>query len=167
MIFWVFIVVVCVLLHCAPIIIFNIIKNLFGVIFMLVKELCRCTFRGIVAASGTLWIIMTLPDCIEMHMSSRASHCYSTSAPDEIGGPVNNTVTPSASPSGALDKIGHPVNTTITPSALPNADHPGYGSIQRCGGYTINGSPCKREKTMRSGETGEWYCRDYIKKRPG
>ena len=167
MIFWAIVIIVCLLLHYTPIIIFNIIINLFGVIFILVKELCRYTFRGLVAASGTLWILLTLPDYIEMHISSRANHCDGTFAPDEIGGPVNSTVTPSTSPSGAPDKIGHPVDHTITQSASPNEDHPGSGSVQRCSGHTINGSPCKREKMMRSEETEEWYCRDHIKQRSG
>ena len=167
MIFWAVIVILCLLLHYAPIIIFNAIINLFDLILMLAKELSRRTFRGLVAASGILWILLTLPDYMEMHISSRANHCDGTLAPDESGGPINSTVTPSTSPSGAPDQIGSPVDHPIMQSASPNEDHPGSGSAQRCGGHTINGSPCKREKMMRSGETGGWYCRDHIKQRSG
>lgn len=151
--FWMIFVVACLLLHYAPDIIPNVVINLFRVILTLVIHV----YHAAMAASGAVWIILDLPNQVEMWMSARASHVNRIHAPSEVSG-RDDTVDSKVSSSA--------VATDYTISGTPRKQE-SLMSIQRCAGYTMSGSPCKREKMKPDDQSGVWYCRDHRKQRPG
>ena len=146
MIPWVIVAVVCCLLYFAPIVIFNIVVNLFGVLTMLYTAFCRWGYHEIVAIGRCAWTIMTLPVSVQMRMSGRAGHFDDTSMPNE---------TP---------QTGDRINDTVQPHVTSSMDGPVCGVVQRCGGKTTNGPRCKREK-MATDHAERWYCKDHIQQR--
>ena len=157
MVFWLILVVACLLLNYAPNIIFNMVSNLFRVILMLVGEFFTCVYHGAIGASGAVWIILDLPNQVEMWMSARASHVNRIYTPSEV--PVRD------------DAVNNGVQSRAVAATHTISDTPrkkvNLTSIQRCAGYTVSGSLCKRERTKPDDTVGIWYCRDHVKQRPG
>ena len=149
MILWVIVAVVCCLLNFAPIIIFNIVVNLFDVLFKLWAAFCRWGFHEIVTISRVAWTILTLPDRLQMPISGGARHFDDTSTPNEIS------------------QTGDLIDYTVKPDVTSSVDGPGCGLEQRCGGKTATGARCKRAKMASTDQADRWYCKDHIKQRRG
>ena len=149
MVFWFILVVACLVLYYAPTIIFDIIINLFKVILMLIGEFFKCVYHGAIGASGTVWIILDLPNQVEMGMSARASHVDRIQTPSEV--PVRD------------DAVDNGVSSSAAAADHTISDTPRKKVIQRCAGYTVSGSRCKRETTKPDDAVGIWYCRDHLK----
>lgn len=165
MIFWIVLAALCLFLHFAPILVFNLVCNVCTIICLLLQKLCRaiCHLSGSIAANhtirripnfmfrfcyglfGVLWIGVNLPDYIEVWMSER----------DMVDDPTDNTYTPSV--------ISSEHNPTPTPSVASSSKRPCAGRVKTNGTTRT----CKREKWMPDDEAGEWYCKDHEKKGRG